>query len=96
MAPGFAAILASSFWRHLARHWNIPWQLAFELTFALCGLALAFWLLKRRYQRFGRRAIRELGMADICAVCGYDLSGQQSNSPVCPECGARNLPMGTT
>ena len=87
MLPGVAAIALVPLWVRLATRATLPWRFAFELTFGICVLAFVYWLIRRRYRRHGWRALRELGFADVCAQCGYDLSRQTEAEGRCPECG---------
>jgi hypothetical protein len=87
--PGAVALAMVPFWMLLARHFSFVWRFAFECTFALCVLAYVHWLLRSRYTRFGWRALRDLGYADVCGDCGYDLSRHPQPEGACPECGER-------
>jgi hypothetical protein len=85
--PGIAALALIPLWIRLGSRTSLPWRVAFELTFGLCGAAYVYWLMGWRYRRHGFRALRELGLADVCARCGYDLSRQPQPEGRCPECG---------
>lgn len=87
MIPGLAAMGLVPLWVRLATRASLPWRFAFELTFAVCALTYVYWLVRRRYRRHGWRALRELGYADVCARCGYDLSRHSDADGRCPECG---------
>jgi len=88
MVPSVAAIVCIPIWVSAARHFPIAWRFAFEATFAVCIVVYIGWLLRRRYTRHGWQALRDLGYADVCARCGYDLSRQPHAEGRCSECGA--------
>jgi hypothetical protein len=88
LVPGFLPLVMIPVWTRLARSWNVPWQAAFQTAFAIAGMFYLYWIFRRSYARHACRAIRELGFANICAHCGYNLEhGEVSDRPICPECG---------
>ena len=92
LAPGMLALLLIPVWQHLGRAYGTALNVVFQLAFVGTIMALIWWQFRRAYQKYARRAIRELGFADICARCGYDLSGRTEDPARCPECGFENHP----
>ena len=85
--PGFLAIAAVPLWVRLQQHVSFPLQLAVQVAFA-GGIGIyVLYLLRRKHLRHGPRALRELGFADVCTKCGYDLHQQPQRVGRCPECG---------
>lgn len=95
LIPGLLPLLMIPVWMRWARFWSVPWRFAFELAFALCSVALVFWIIRRRYQRHAYRAVRELGF-DICPRCGYTLRGLGDDVQHCPECGSEREVVSTS
>lgn len=87
MLPGFAGIVAIPFWIRLQKHVAFPLQLAAQIAFGIGCVIYALYLIRRKHLRFGPRALRELGLADICTRCAYDLSRHPEPEGRCPECG---------
>ena len=87
LVPGLVALMMIPFWLNLAGRFSIVWRAASEAAFALCVLPYVYWLLRRRFTRHGWRVLRELGYADVCGRCGYNLSRHPQATGVCPECG---------
>lgn len=88
MLPGYLPILAIPVLAR-SKSWALPWQIAVALVVAALGLLFSLWLRRRAYIRHARRAVRELGFADICPSCGYDLAHVAASTERCPECGLR-------
>lgn len=65
---------------------SVRWERYVEwgLLALLCAAGLTGALLFRRL----RRSLRRAG-GRICLRCGYDLSGQDEETGICPECGRR-------
>lgn len=89
MLPGFVGVAAIPFWIKLQQHVPFPLQLAVQIAFGICCVIYALYLMRWKHRRHGSRALRELGLADICAKCGYDVSRQPEAEGICPECGER-------
>jgi hypothetical protein len=87
MLPGFAGIAAIPVWIALQKQVSFPIHLGAQVLYAIGVLIYALWLLRWKHLRHGPRALRELGFADVCAQCGYDLSRQPQPEGRCPECG---------
>ena len=89
LIPGVLAIAAIPLWIRLQKQAPFPLVVAVQVSFALCGVFYALYLIRRNHLRYGPRALRELGLADICPRCAYDLSRQPEAEGRCPECGER-------
>lgn len=87
MLPGSLAIAMIPFWIAIQKTRPLPWSLALQIVFALVVGAWVVWMTRWRHRRHGPRALRELGFADICPRCAYDLSRQSEPEGRCPECG---------
>jgi len=85
--PGMVAIAAIPFWVRLQQHVSFPLQVGAQIAFGVCVFIYSVYLIRWKHLRHGARALRELGFADICARCGYDLSRQPDAEGRCPECG---------
>lgn len=87
LAPGWAAVAMIPVWISLQKRTTVPWQLAAQVIFALLVAAWAVWMIRWKHRRYGPRALRELGFADICPRCAYDLIHHVEPEGRCPECG---------
>lgn len=87
MLPGALALGLIPVWIAIQKSRPLPWSLAAQIIFALVMSAWALWMTRWKHRRHGPRALRELGLADICPGCAYDLSAQPEPEGLCPECG---------
>jgi len=94
MLPGALPLLAIPFWLRLRVHLHMGWYVACEVCFAIGILVLVALLIRRQFARHAWRAVRELGLADVCGRCGYSLTGRAANQQRCPECGEAITPLG--
>lgn len=94
--PGMLPLLAIPFWQRLRNHLPLGWYVACEVGFAVGVLALIGFLIRRQLARYAWRAVRELGLADVCGRCGYSLVGRATDQPRCPECGEAITPFGAS
>ncbi len=88
MLPGALALGLIPVWIAIQKSRPLPWSLAAQIIFALMMGVWAVWMTRWRHRRHGPRALRELGLADVCPHCAYDLSRQGEPEGRCPECGA--------
>jgi len=90
MIPGMLPLLAIPFILKVRSRYGMLADVIFELVIVAAGLAIMYWLFRRAFKRHARAAIRDLGIADICPMCGYDQRNRVRTSGCdrCPECGA--------
>lgn len=88
LLPGCAALGMIPVWLALQKRAAFPWQLTGQVIFALVVAVWVLWMIRWKHRRHGPRALRELGLADVCPHCAYDLSRQGEPEGRCPECGA--------
>ena len=87
LVPGMLPLLAIPFIKSIRARYGIVGDLIFEVLLVIIGLSIVYWLFRRAFIRHARSAIRDLGFADICPRCGYDLTNRATSPPRCPECG---------
>src|SRR5262245_39772339 len=93
MGPGLVPLAMLPLLQKAAKNWSTWGQLWLSLGCVSLSLGAMIWMFRTMYRRHANRAVRELGLADICARCGYDLSGMPQGAKRCPECGTDNVAM---
>lgn len=85
--PGLAALVVLVAWVWTQKRFPSPLHLVAQVFFGVFTAGYLVWLLRWRHRRYGPRALRELGFANVCPGCAYDLSGNPEHEGRCPECG---------